>query len=106
MKISIDRKKIFFYSWVGVVYILLWVLSNMSKYYDNFFPFLFNNIWRAVYVIVLNFIFFEYTVPIVLRKRKYVLYNVLLAVLCIWLFMMLWSFGLYIWRMIGLGIGV
>ena len=106
MKISIDRKKIVFYLWVGLAYILLWVLSNMSKYYDNFFPFLFNNIWRAVYIIALNFIFFEYTVPFVLRKRKYIIYNVLLAVLCLWLFMMLWSFGLYIWRMIGLASGI
>ena len=106
MKISIDRKKIVFYLWVGLAYLLLWVLSNMSKYYENFFPFLFNNIWRAVYIIVLNFIFFEYTVPFVLRKRKYILYNVLLAAFCLWLFLMLWSFGLYIWRMFGLGLGV
>ena len=106
MKLSIDRKKIAFYLWVGLAYILLWVLSNMSKYADNFSPFLFNNIWRAVYVIVLNFIFFEYTVPFVLRKRKYILYNVLLAVVCLWLFMMLWSYGLHLWRMIGSGLGI
>jgi len=94
-------KRLVFYLWVGLVYLVLWLLSGMSKYTDNFLPFLFNNIWRAVYVVIVNFFFFEYTYPFVLRKRKYIIYNIFLALACLWFYMMLWSFGLYGWRMLG-----
>ena len=104
MKISIDRKKVVFYLWIGLAYFLLWVLSNASKYSEQLFPFLLNNFWRVVYVIVIGFVFYEYTVPFVLRKRKYIFYNVLWAILCLWIFMMLWSYGLYAWRHLGLGL--
>ena len=75
-------------------------------YPGNFFPMVFNNIWRAVYIIGINFLFFEYTVPFVLRKRKYILYNILLAIVCLWVYMMLWSFVAYAWRAIGIGLHI
>ena len=103
---SIDKKKLVFYLWVGLAYLLLWLLFNVHKYPGNFSPLLFNNIWRIVYVIVVNFIFFEYTVGFVLRKRKYIIYNILLAIVCLWLYMMLWSFGSYVWRGIGIGLHI
>jgi two-component system, LytTR family, sensor kinase len=98
---TIDRKKFIFYLWVAAVYIFLWVSSNASKYPGNFFPLLFNNIWRTVYLLVINFVFFEYAVPFVLRKRKFILYNIFLGIACLWGFLMLWSLGLYVWRGIG-----
>jgi sensor histidine kinase YesM len=103
---SIDRKKFIFYLWVGLAYSLLWLFANEHKYPGNFFPLLVNNIWRGVYIIILNFIFFEYTVPLVLRKKKYIFYNIVLAIVFLWIFMMLWSIGLYIWRSIGIGLHV
>ena len=98
---SVNLKRLVFYLWVGFAYLSLWVLSGMSKYTDNFLPFLFNNIWRTVYVVIINFFFFEYTYPFVLRRRKYIIYNILLGLACLWLYMMLWSFGLYGWRLLG-----
>lgn len=98
---SVNLKRLVFYLWVGFAYLILWVLSGMSKYTDNFLPFLFNNIWRTVYVVIINFFFFEYTYPFVLRRRKYIIYNILLGLACLWLYMMLWSFGLYGWRLLG-----
>lgn len=98
---TITRKRVVFYLWVGLVYLLLWVLSNMSEYRDHFLPFLINNVWRVIYVIVINFIFFEYVIPTVLSKKKYILFNIILGILFLWIFMMLWSYGLYAWRMIG-----
>ena len=96
-----DRKKIIFYLLVAVVYIFLWVYHNASKCPGNFSPFLFNNIWRGIYVLVINFIFFEHAIPFVLRKKKFILYNFLLGIVCLWGFMMLWSFGFLAWRRIG-----
>ena len=103
---SIGKKKLVFYLWVGLAYAFLWLLGNSHKYPGNFFPLAFNNIWRAVYIIILNFVFFEYVVPVVLGKKKYIFYNIILAIVFLWIFMMLWSFGLYIWRSIGIGLHI
>ena len=97
----IYRRRVVFYLWVGFAYLMLWVLSNMSEYTGKLLPFFINNVWRVIYVVVINFIFFEYIVPIVLRKKKYIFYNILLGILFLWVFMMLWSYGMYAWRMLG-----
>jgi len=101
-----DRKKIILYLWLAVAFMSLWTLHKLGEYPGNFFPLLWNNVWRVVYAGVVNFIFFEYTIPFVLRKRRYIIYNFILGVLCLWLFVMLWSFGLYAWRGIGIGLNI
>ena len=103
---SIDKKKIIFYLWLGLAYFLLRLLFNAHQFPGNFFPLVVNNLWRIAYIISVNFIFFEYTVPFVLRKRKYVLYNIFLAILFLWVYMMLWSFVAYAWRAIGIGLNI
>jgi len=103
---SVNKKKVAFYLWVGLAYMMLWTLTNISKYSNSILPFVINNIWRVIYIIVLNFIFFEYVVPWVLGKKKYIFYNILLGILFLWIFMMLWSYGLYAWRMFGKALGV
>jgi two-component system, LytTR family, sensor kinase len=106
MKRSADIKRFKFYLWIGVAYTLLWLFGNSGNHPGNFFPLLWNNVWRGCYIVVLNFIFFEYTVPFIMRKRKYILYNIFPAVLWLWIYVMLWSFGLYIWRGIGIGLHI
>jgi two-component system, LytTR family, sensor kinase len=106
MKTLIDIKRVKFYLWVGLAYSTLWLLHNASTYPGNFFPLLFDNIWRVAYIIVINYLFFEYTVPFVLRKRQYIIYNILLGIVALWVHVMLWSFGLYVWRAIGIGLHV
>ena len=103
---SIDKKKIVFYLWLGLAYFLLRLLFNAHQFPGNFFPLVVNNLWRIVYIIPVNFIFFEYTVPFVLRKKKYILYNILLAIVCLWVYMMLWSFVAYGWRSMGIGLNI
>lgn len=106
MKTTFDIKRFRFYLWVGLVYLLLWLLHNTAKYPGHFFPLVWNNAWRVVYIIVLNFIFFEYTVPFVLRKKKYIIYNILTGIAALWLHLMLWSYGLYAWRLLGIQLGI
>ena len=106
MNKSIDRKKVLFYLLVAFAFLFIWVLGHFSKYPDQFRELLLNNIWRIVYLIVVNFTFFELAVPFVLKKRKFVIYNILLGLLILWLYMMLWSYGLYAWRLLGIGLHV
>src|ERR1700730_11913717 len=101
MKLSIDVKRFKFYLWVGFAYVLLWLLIDLANYPGTFLPRFFNNIWRAVYIIAINFIFFEYVLPFLRRKRKSLLYNILLALFFFQVQMLLCSIGLYVWRYIG-----
>jgi sensor histidine kinase YesM len=106
MKRSVDIRKVVFYFLVATAYCSLWVLGHVSEYPDQKNELLVNNIWRTVYVTCINFFFFEYSFPFVLRKKKYIIYNILLAILILWLYMMLWSFGLHLWRRIGMGLHI
>lgn len=102
MKKSIDIKLVKFYLWVGLGYLFLGLHATAGKYPGKFFPLVFNNLWGVVYVTVLNFVLFEYTVPFVLRKRKTIIYNILLGLLLLLVYLMLYSFGSYVWRQLGM----
>jgi two-component system, LytTR family, sensor kinase len=102
MKRSIDIKLVKFYLWVALGYFFLGLFSTVGKYPGKFFPLVFNHVWGVVYVTALNFILFEYTIPFVLRKRKTVIYNILLGILLLWVHLMLYSYGAYSWKLLGI----
>ncbi|HJY64862.1 MAG TPA: histidine kinase [Ignavibacteria bacterium] len=106
MKVSIDKKRIKFYLWTGLAYLLLWMLSELANNPETFFERAVNNTWRAGYIVVLNFILFEYTLPFISRKRRTILYNILAAIPIIFIHLMLYSWGLYAWRLIGIGLHI
>src|SRR4030095_1605965 len=72
------------------------------SYPGKFFSVAFNNLWGVVYVIACNFVLFEYTIPFVLRKRKYLVYNILLGIVLLWVHLILYSYGSYAWRLLGI----
>jgi len=102
MKRSLDIKLVKFYLWLGAGYFLLGVFSILGKYPGRLFPVVFNNIWAVAYIIALNFILFEYTIPFVLKKRKVIIYNILLGILLLWIHLMFYSYGSYAWRLLGI----
>jgi len=106
MKKLINRETALFYGWIGLVYFLLGVASNIGKHPDQFFSVVFNNAWAVSYLIVVNYILFEYAFPYVLKKRGAVIQNILLGIVVVWGFMIVYSFGSYVWRQIGLGLHI
>ncbi|MFZ1263308.1 MAG: sensor histidine kinase, partial [Chitinophagaceae bacterium] len=102
MKIAIDIKKVTFYLWVGLGYFFIGFLNTIHINPDRIVAIVFNNLWAVGYVIALNFIVFEYIVPFVLRKRKAIIYNILLGIFLLFVFMMLYSYGSYAWRQLGI----
>lgn len=106
MKILADIKKIKFYLWLAVGYFFIGLFNTWAKYSDQFFASVFNNIWGIIYLIVVNYILFEYSIPFVLKKRATIIYNILLAILLIGSFMILYSYGAYVWRLLGIQLGV
>jgi two-component system, LytTR family, sensor kinase len=100
MKRSLDIKLVKFYLWVGLIYISFWILGDSIKY-GHFFAVLLNNLWRLPYLLFINYLFFEIVIPFVLKKRKTIIFNILLGFLALWISMMLWSYGMYGWRSLG-----
>ncbi len=102
MNLSIDSKKTKFYSWLGLGYFLLGLVTTVGKYPDRFLAAVFNNAWSVLYLIVVNFVLFEYSVAFVLKKRDSIIYNILLGILLVWVHTMLYSYGAYGWRQLGI----
>jgi sensor histidine kinase YesM len=106
MNISIDRKLLKFYLWVAVAWIILWLFINLVNEKESFLVRIPNEIWRTVYLVVVNFIFFEYAWPFITKKRKYIFFNIVIGLFLFWLTMMLVSYGLYAWRQIGIALHI
>ena len=102
MKKSFDIKLVWFYLLVGLGYFLIGIATTSNKYPGRFPEVLFNHIWAVIYVIVLNAILFEYAAPFVLKKRTSFVYNILLGVLLLFIFMIFYSYGSYSWRKLGI----
>ena len=60
MKKQVNRKQIIFYIWVGIAYLLFWIIIDLGNNEDHIGLRILNNIWRAIYITFINFIFFEY----------------------------------------------
>ena len=101
-----DIKTFQFYLWLGLGYYLLGLATTLGRYPDRSLTVILNSLWAIVYVIVINFILFEYTVPFVIRKRKAIISNILLGILLLFVFMMLYSYGSYAWRELGIRLHV
>ena len=101
MKISFDKKRFQLYLWIGLAYVSLGWLMDVANFEGNVPARLLNNIWRAISIVVINFVFFEYTLPFI-RQRKNVLFKILLFLFLFWIQLMLYSFGVYAWRAIGI----
>jgi two-component system LytT family sensor kinase len=106
MKKTNDIRRVVFYLWVALAYLLIWVLGEWHTYRGLFGRILINEIWRTVYVTVVNYLLFEYSLPWIMRRRKYVLINILIAVPLLSAHLFLYSIGMYIWKMIGTGLGI
>ncbi len=106
MKKAKDTRRFTFYLWVGFAYLALWVLGEYHSHPSLFGTILLNEIWRTSYIIVVNYILFEYSLPAIMRLRKYVLINILLALVLFFAHLLLYTLGLYIWKTIGAGMGI
>jgi two-component system, LytTR family, sensor kinase len=102
MKIAVDRERFKVYLWIGVVYLGLWLFGDLIQHPETFFERAWNNTWLVGYLVVLNYLFYERAVPSI----TFTWGRILLAPVLLFVFMMLYSFGLYGWRSFGISIGL
>jgi sensor histidine kinase YesM len=106
MKLSINIQQYKFYLWVGTAYLLLWLFHSLINFSDTFATRFLNETWRDIFIIAVNYIFFDKVMPFIRKKRRFFLYNIILFLFAIWIMFMVCSIGLYIWRGIGIGLHI
>jgi two-component system, LytTR family, sensor kinase len=101
-KTLVDSGKIKFYVQLAVGFLLLQLFISLITTTDTFPKRVVNNIWLIIFLLPLNFILFEYTIPFIKLSWK----RILIGLLLIWIHLMLYSFGLYGWRNLGVQLHV
>jgi two-component system LytT family sensor kinase len=99
-----DKKTLKFYLWVAIAFLSLNYIHDLSSNPDTFWERAVNNTWRTIYLLPLNFFLFEFAIPFIGQKRKSVISNVFVGIGMIFLLLMLYSWGLYAWRLFGMGL--
>src|ERR1700760_4709212 len=106
MQLRISKSQFKFYAQTGMGYLVLWVvIDTHNNSPGSFWPKLFNNIWLALYLTLINILFFEYALPF-LRQKKHTFIRVLWWLPAVFGLCMLFSFGLFAWRATGIGLHV
>ena len=98
MKISIRRERVKLYIWIGLAFLLLNTIGELINYPETILKRIWNSIWLISYLIVINYLLFEYTLPYIKLTWK----RILIAPLLLFGYLMLYSFGSYAWRHIGI----
>lgn len=101
--VNIKRRKL--YLWISLAYWILWIIIDASTFPGSLGVSIVNDAWRVIYVLGVNYIFLEYTVPFI-RRRKSIVVQVILFLFTFWIQCMLVSFGLFAWRTIGVGMQI
>lgn len=97
-----NRERFKLYIRIGAAYLLLSSIRELSNTPELFIKKVVNNTWLVTYLIVLNFVFFEYTLPFIRLSWK----RILIAPFLLFAHLLFYSFGFYAWRHIGIGIHI
>ncbi len=99
-KLLINPERLRLFAWIGFGFLILgWVLDVASSH-ESIYDKALNYLWLAPYIIAANFLFFEHVLPS-LTKQK-ILQSLLLLVLQF----LVYSFGFYLWRCIGIPLNI
>ena len=100
MKIPVNIKRFGFYVWIGLIFLVLSTLGHLSTDIEKYPRMAINEIWHTVYIIVFNYLFFEYLLPRLSMKK------IGRSLLLIAVQIFLGSYGAYVWRGIGIATGI
>src|SRR5688572_6535843 len=96
---NINRKPFTFYIWLGGANVALWLFQSFVEGLpDAFLRRCVNIIWLNIYLVVINYILFEYTLPFI----KFTWKRLLIAPVLLFLHFLAYPVGFYLWRRIGI----
>lgn len=102
MKLALDKTRVRLFVGLGLAYYGLRIIGEITSDSDTFLASAVNHFWLVAYLIVLNFILFEFLAPYVSLNFK----RILLSLILFFILMLMYSFGLQAWRYIGIQIRV
>lgn len=100
MNKSYDIKRLRFYLWTGLAHFTIGILFALHDMDTSFGRHFLNELWHAIFIMVINTWLFEYVWP---RLR---LNNLLQAILLVVFQIFLMSWVAYLWRNFGISLGV
>jgi two-component system LytT family sensor kinase len=106
MKTFTAIKRFPFYLCLGAVWLFLCTINSFLNQPEIAAVHFRNELWQTVYLAVVNFLFIEYSLPFLLKKRAVLFFNILIGVLLIAVQFALVSFGLYGWRNLGVWLDI
>jgi two-component system LytT family sensor kinase len=92
-------KRFQFYAVLGAVWLLLWIISFVN-HPDTLARQGLNELWRTLYLVPVNFMILEWSLPFILKKRN-IFFNILAGMILVSVSFLLISFGLYGWTRLG-----
>ena len=100
MRKIINIKRFKFYSWLGLAFFGLGMLSNLAQAHETYFKRVLDDGWRVIFVTVVNYFLFELIIPRLGWKRFISSF--------LWVFgcIIIYSYGLYLWRGVGIAIHI
>jgi two-component system, LytTR family, sensor kinase len=101
MRLQIDRQRLKLFVVLGAIYIFFWLIGDLRNNSGTFLKRAWNHVWLISYLVALNYILLEYTIPFIRLSWK----RILLGLLLLWAHLMLYSFGFYGWRALGIATG-
>jgi hypothetical protein len=94
------------YLLAGAVFMLLRWMEHLTDHRETVEPRVLNDMWRLLLVVVLHFLFFEKAIPYLTTKKSSIILNIIAAVPMFFVFLMSYSWGVYLWRLLGVAIGI
>lgn len=102
MKVPVNKEDVKFYVKLAVAFFILNLIGSLVSTPETFFQRLVNHIWLIIFLLPLNFILFEYTIPFIKLRVE----RILAGLFFLFIHLMLYSFGLHAWRNLGLHLHV
>jgi len=100
MRKRINIKRFTFFLWVGLAFLLMGVVSNHVDHRDTFLKRELDDLWRVIYVTIVNYAFFEITLPLLSWRKFFASFFRLLV------YFLLYSLGLCLWESIGIALSI
>ncbi|MBS1515430.1 MAG: histidine kinase [Bacteroidetes bacterium] len=102
MKSFFKGKEFNIYVWIAVIYFIITGLVEGISYPESAFVRVINLSWQIIFILFFNFVLFEFTLPFLRTSWKKLFFALPLIIA----HLLINSFGLYLWREIGVTVHV
>src|SRR5258708_31469529 len=92
------KERFILYLFITATYLALWIHKDLAPNPGEFTISLLNNFWQVIYVVGVNLLYFEYTLPFVISGKTNRIIAILLSIV---IHLSVFMSGLYAWRNLG-----